>query len=603
MSPKSTFNCNSNSGAISELSDILLQLKDSTSGHVAAYKDLLSSSLPPKMTNLYSDLAEKEWLNVHKNKPDDWVACHHLAVLYHAKAYDLEADGKTEQAYEYWAKSHRFWRKLFEVNQPFDSIHKLIREMDSYNDKVHESELKDLPKLAKRDLMNLHRKLYAHHLDKSEADKADCHYSIVENSGFSEASNVLKAMYENKQGKKVEEIIKRFNKTESDVIRIEISEGIEQHYDSILRWSKKHKPPAPAIRDLIKLEGYKLNIEILKWIDGLGEYKKKIESIENRGGIFASLQISIEYIKINESRAAAGLLTEVEANAYNKIVALHNENYKNFQRLQTEIEEEVEKYFRKFTFLEKYLYKAEEKLRELNQISDEDCMKSALNEFRTVLNNSLMKAEGIGGVKDNETYKKFSRRCNRFISSIAKYQTGTGDSGRSNSINKDGKPLVWDWTFGANGKENPYEKTCFLIFEGELPSEANDFNINDLAKKLKKKKKKLEAKAKSPKGHKVLGQKVLVEQLNRSYRRLDDPISLACDMILQHQAHHADFDGIRKKLSVILLPAPEEAKYELTPEIFSLLPSPKPPTQTLNTWKKPGKELPEQPKLKINWPT
>lgn len=66
----------------------------------------------------YSDDAFRTWNRILKRRPDDAAALHHLAIMNHAKAFDLENGPGPEAANPFWEKALDCWHKLL-ANEDF----------------------------------------------------------------------------------------------------------------------------------------------------------------------------------------------------------------------------------------------------------------------------------------------------------------------------------------------------------------------------------------------------------------------------------------------------------------------------------------------------
>lgn len=258
-----------------DLSEILKLLKECVAGHVGAYKDLLAKFGPNKLERLYSQFAQEEWNKVHEADPDDWVACHHLAIMYHAKAFDLEAEGKTEDASENWKLAHKFWNKLFRQRQPVKTIHSFAKKMDGYKEDRHGDSFERLEKRLVWDLLDVHRRLFDYYVVTQHDNRAECHYRILETSPFVEKNTILREIYEKKFGDHVRKITSHLKKYDSKKKRLKSASEIEKLYKTINVFSNSRKFQSALLRDLLILESWNLRMGVYRRNERINEFEKK----------------------------------------------------------------------------------------------------------------------------------------------------------------------------------------------------------------------------------------------------------------------------------------------------------------------------------------
>ena len=70
----------------------------------------------------YSDEAFKLWSGLLRKHPDDLDNLHHLAILHHARAIDLEADKEPRRADADWEKALAYWQRLWQSDAFWDRI-------------------------------------------------------------------------------------------------------------------------------------------------------------------------------------------------------------------------------------------------------------------------------------------------------------------------------------------------------------------------------------------------------------------------------------------------------------------------------------------------
>ncbi|MBT4967822.1 MAG: hypothetical protein HOM80_02330, partial [Bacteroidetes bacterium] len=60
----------------------------------------------------YSNEAEELWNKQLKTTPDDQETLHHLAILHHARAFDLEFSDKSSKSDTDWSKAWKIWEQI-----------------------------------------------------------------------------------------------------------------------------------------------------------------------------------------------------------------------------------------------------------------------------------------------------------------------------------------------------------------------------------------------------------------------------------------------------------------------------------------------------------
>ena len=598
MTDKKIINDNSD---VDELPDIFNQLKESVSGHVAAYKDLLSPKGSARLEKLYSEFAQKEWAKIYKADPDDWVACHHLAIMYHAKAFDLEAHGKTSQAKENWQLSHKFWFKLFRLNQPIKKIQAGVKKMDVYKPEKHDQFFENLKNQLSRDLLDIHRRLYDHYSSKDRI-KADCHYDIIENSPIPQAAEILRILYEERYGTQVKAVTARLAQLNSDEKKIKEYNKVRELIKNLKLLSQKRSTLSPVLRDLIILQSWNLKIQNyilfreyrnfensmradLKHFDKMG---KKLQDTGARCEEFAA-------------KARSEELSFSKTQEYSDLVDEHNNMVHKQKRILEKLQNGRKKIIETLSDFSDPLDECKALLSSLNPLNDAAAMQVALVELQSALSISKDLSNFKKEAEEQPGVLTFFKKLNESIQLVNRYFSTTHTPKKPADGQCDAGKNIWHWD-KFKIEDIPYMNTSFILLEEELPPLNNNANIKNQIKKLKIKKKNLERKTKAGK-HNVFGRKIKIEALNIVGKTLNDPMAMAGDMLLQHQAHHADLENVKEKLAKIELPSQDSVLFELSPSLFSLLHRPKPATLENNSWKKPVLEKPPPPEPKIDWPT
>lgn len=65
-------------------------------------------------TEIYSDEAFQTWEGIFRQVPNDYQTTHHLAIMYHARAFDREQSGDTARASADWERALTLWHRLWQ---------------------------------------------------------------------------------------------------------------------------------------------------------------------------------------------------------------------------------------------------------------------------------------------------------------------------------------------------------------------------------------------------------------------------------------------------------------------------------------------------------
>lgn len=585
-----------------DLSEILKMLKECVTGHVGAYKDLLSKSGPNKLERLYSQFAQEEWNKVHEADPDDWVACHHLAIMYHAKAFDLEAEGKTEDAREHWKLAHKFWNKLFRLRQPVKTIHSFVKKMDGYKEDKHGDSFKRLEKRLVRDLLEVHRKLFEYYANVTQhEDRAECHYSILETSPFVEKNTILREIYEKKFGDHVRKITSELKKYNSEKKRLKSTSEIENLYERINLFSHKRKSQSALLRDLLILESWNLRMGVYRWRERVDEFEKKMkQKIKRFNKLKNELKHTGSLCESYAPRAELGELTESEIRIYKDTIAKHNGMVEEQDEIRKEYLKGRKEVDLSLGNLTRYTESSIKLLSDLSFQNSAEDMRDALIEFQESLDEVLRKFPSKDNFKDNPEASMFIQKIVESQQLAGSYFNGINSAVSSEALQHEKGKAIWHWE-NVKKEDTPYRNTCFVLLDEELPSGLDTMDAKKQINKLIIKRQNLERRARANK-HIVFGKTIKRQMLNLVEERLKDPVSLAGDMILQHQAHHADLNEVREKLAGIDMPAHEGISFELAPSLFRLLRRPSFSDNLTRKWKKPDKEEACLKELDIKWP-
>lgn len=141
--------------------------------HERAYSLLASAG------EIYHPEAQRIWEERLESSPHDHVAVHHLAVLHHARAYDLENEGKDE-AFEEWEKALRLWAGLWGCDAFWTELKAKGRQLsDLFNDNKFDESRNNLPRF----LLQVHYSLVLSLLH-GDIKRAKRHWQLLLNSPF-----------------------------------------------------------------------------------------------------------------------------------------------------------------------------------------------------------------------------------------------------------------------------------------------------------------------------------------------------------------------------------------------------------------------------------
>lgn len=595
MKPK--INSKENSNLINTLSKLLTELKDAVSGHVIAYQQLVSKENIHKIETLYSIEAENEWGKILKREPNDWIALHHLAILCHTRAFELEIDDKNDQAVEYWKKAYKYWYELFKLNEPIDRFHDLLKNLERYNENEQKQKFTQLKQNIINDLLKIHYKLYNYYSNQKE--KAQYHYQILEKSPFKESIEIIQLIYKNNFGDKVSDISSRFEDLNSPDKKIKLENEIDKYLHEISKLYQEKPSLVFALRDTIILQALKIRIFLAKWLQDLHNLLDEMKNDEKK---IIKLEAELNELKT----LLENLDKKLDRGDYN-LIDKRNSIANGFNQKLNEIRSASEKmdkkkiqHLRKLLNISNLISEGNKSYEQLTPVCDYESALLSNMAFKKALNELIILETQIQGIETFEEYRKIKNLCVSSVSILDGFNmniTKPPDEKREEIETK-----IWNWTEFKH-EEIPYYNTAFLLFEAEFPSVFKQLNMQSLINDIKLNIQKiLINKAKAGK-HFVLGRKIKHEDLNTALKRLDSPVELCKDMLLQHQAHHADTENIKDVLKKIDLPLPEESLIEFSGNIFSYFPLPDLSEDQKKKWEKPKTEkFNKNIKPNIIWP-
>ncbi|MBD3340225.1 MAG: hypothetical protein GF353_14020 [Candidatus Lokiarchaeota archaeon] len=587
-----------------KLVKILYDLKTAIEGHVVAYKHLVSTEDPHKLAMVYSKNAEDEWLKIHKKNPEDWLSCHHLAILYHAHAFHLELSGNTKQAVQFWKNAHTYWNKLFKLNEPIDRFHNIVKKMDRYNENEHSEKFNKLKQRIIDDLLSVHSKLYEYYSNQKKIElkqKADYHYELLEKSPFKESHEILEKIYENQYGNKVKKLILNIEKKQSYEDQISFKQDFDVLINEISELNEKKISLTTVLRDLIILASWSIRIRLYQWILDLAKLRKKQSSDEKRfNDLNQQLQISARKIDKLKRKIQGG--KHLLSGKHDELVREHNDNVGYLNSLRDRLIRETQNHISKLADLFEYFDSCILYLEKLSTLNDVTSLQRATFALQNAVNEVIIIEKNYRGINEHSVFRELKQECQKLIKKINMYQPKKLQS--IEPVDEQQNLNLWELT-EISEDENPYHNTSFLLLETELPSIADDIDINNLIKNMKLKKQRiLEKRAKAGK-YQVLGKKIKHQDLNKAILRLDKPEDLVKDMLLQHQAHHADTNKIKENLSKFELPSPEKIPITFSPTVFFYFSIASLPKKDELKWENDFEEDDEGKQIKpeLKWPT
>lgn len=574
------------------------RLRDRLTGHTIAYKHLLNGDDQTVINALHHNLAEEEWLKIYKENPQDWIACHHLAILYHARAFDLEMEGKEQEATIAWENALKYWQKIIEQAEPLTSIRSLLQNLERYKE-GHDRELAALSGKMVHDLLAIHHRWYDYYISRKKEEHAERHYSILEKVPLEEKQTILQSIYEKNYGSKVAELSKRFKNKKDEKSRIQFAEEVERFYKRIHSISEKRSSLVPALRDLVILCAWRLQIELSKWHLNLEQVQDRLTPLANeRNRLNAELERLRPQIDELESQRNRGNYTITNRNRYNDLVEKHDQKVRRYNTLNEKIRNEWQRQIQTIEDLVINIRECEEPLSQLIACDDNAAKQKAAMELLDAVEEIFFLGKNLG---DYQAYRNLKNKCEELQKQIKALRSGAPVAAPAVAI-LDNQANLWNWV-EFKKEENPYANTAFLLLQTELPALTEAIDIQKLLIRMRQQKPDLEKMVRADR-YWVLGRKVSREELNHALSKLDSPLELAKDMLLQHQAHPLDAEDIKAQLEGIELPSPDNIPVEISRGIFNLFTVPALPEGARREWKKPENIPPgEKTKPRIQWPT
>lgn len=154
--------------------DLLLWEKESA--HEIAYSLLASAE------DVYHPEALKIWEKRLQSSPADFVALHHLAIMHHARAYDLESQMSAE-AFSEWEKALILWSGLHRCGEFWEEREARGKGL---GDRFDPRELEELRKELPLYLLEVHADLVREYYRSADSSRSGRHMGIILQARFPE---------------------------------------------------------------------------------------------------------------------------------------------------------------------------------------------------------------------------------------------------------------------------------------------------------------------------------------------------------------------------------------------------------------------------------
>jgi tetratricopeptide (TPR) repeat protein len=124
----------------------------------------------------YTEAAIAEFQKAYSERPDDYHVLHHLAICYHALAWDMELRQHPEAA-KNWRVAIDFWRRLV-AHRVFWEEQKT--KLKQYDPDVDEGVIRDIRERLMEDLLDIHVDFARHYCELDQPDRALVHVQLVQ---------------------------------------------------------------------------------------------------------------------------------------------------------------------------------------------------------------------------------------------------------------------------------------------------------------------------------------------------------------------------------------------------------------------------------------
>ncbi|HPG82100.1 MAG TPA: hypothetical protein PKY55_02400 [bacterium] len=571
---------------IRQLRDLLAKRLDH---HLIAYKSLLSGDGTPVLSTYFSKQAADEWSKAFAENKKDWVACHHLAVMYHSQAFELEAMGQTEEARPYWAKASFYWRELVALGEPFAIIKSAFS--DSLEIDHIGKLLEEIGPLLPFNFLLIHHRLYQEYLAHGDEERAEIHFGLIENSVFPEASQVLEDAYIQKFGRQVLSLNNEcIGLTEKKLLaRASATRALAGSIGQIL----KNRPTfTAALSDYCILQALMVRISVQEWDDAaLKRYNDSAQLRDEYDTLVSELQ------DINRRvEASGGFNTSVDHVNYLK-------KFRRYEEIQEKINQVARKSAAEISAIKSAL---RECYRHFNNLT---AQRSAVSvDLLEAVRSAIRSIEKVAsrGFSNEEEYLALSKVADEFRPLMRIEQDKLISSSPKRPI---AEQSLWRWTDLKPGL-HPYARTIFMLTATEMPVLTNTLSIKELIKNIKLNimQKSLLRKANAGR-HLVFGRRVEATDLNAVQAVLDradhsaaEAIELAKHMLLQHQAHTTECNDILSSLEAMDWQDFQQEPVKMTMGITALFKGIPLAKRPIRDWRYQDLNKPELPGPVVRWP-
>ena len=129
----------------------------------------------PRGARPYADEALAELLQAHAHDPEDIGVVHHLAIAYHARAWDWELAGDT-RATDEWERALNHWHTVVVTREFWGGLKEKLRSCD---DSADPQLLTEVRASLLEHLLDVHVDFVRHYCESTAPDRANAHVEIV----------------------------------------------------------------------------------------------------------------------------------------------------------------------------------------------------------------------------------------------------------------------------------------------------------------------------------------------------------------------------------------------------------------------------------------
>jgi hypothetical protein len=580
-------------GIRDRIAGILERLREKLSGDVLAFqylaggRDGAGDGGPAefRLEQLYCDKSFELWERLFAADTGNWAACHHLAIMHHAKAFDLEHSGQLQDAHHHWVKAQEYWKALAGSESFFPTLHAMLKTLRGYRDSKHEKLLEGVaPKLGEN-ILRVHWRLAELYTDAREPKSAGYHLLAIKRSPFDCSAEIYAKVYEALFGRRVRNRM-AIVKQHSAAAHLQAQ---RPELDELAAKIRAHYPAGADTfqmgRDLLWMEVWHFRIDFNAFLSKVQETDRELTQKRR--------QMKVLEAEITASRAKHDTqgLNDAEIDRHNEKVRNHVQLLSDFNGLLEDLKGRYK------TFVPR-AEKIERQLREVTIVKDYQGLGPAEVDLRDmILDCRLQGAESWDAYKALEhVYDRISLILNR---RAPEYHAGSGEEVLADSGSGDFE--LWPWSICAN-KQNPYAGTCFLLFGVEPPEIQEGADLEAVVMRVQRRRQAAAARAQHNRLV-VMNRRVSKADLNDALNQAKKPEDMLRHLAFQHQVHRADASEEEAELAALPLGAAVDVAIAPTPAILEFLPEPKISTKEqasrANALDDPPAGMPEQ---FIEWP-